>query len=113
VGYSAVDDLVQLSLQSSATESEFFQAGDLEVGQRVKVRLVSFGRSADSSILICVHQGAIKRLTEKAVFIQLSNFVDGVVWPIHYSDIKLKHPEKKFKTGSLINARVSVANPVW
>lgn len=40
------------------------------------------------------------------MFVAISGNVDGVVWPIHYSDIKLKHPEKKFKIGSSVKARV-------
>lgn len=43
------------------------------------------------------------------MFISISGNVDGVVWPVHYSDIALKHPEKKFKVGANIKARVSAS----
>ena len=29
-----------------------------------------------------------------------------MVWPIHYADIRLKHPEKRFKVGSTVKARI-------
>ena len=31
----------------------------------------------------------------------------AVVWPNHFADIRLKHPERKFKVGSSIKCRVS------
>ena len=30
----------------------------------------------------------------------------GIVWPLHYSDLRLKHPERKFKPGSAVKTRV-------
>jgi rRNA biogenesis protein RRP5 len=87
VGYSAVDNLVQISFQASATGAKYFRVEDVEVGARVK--------------------GTIQRLTEKAVFIKLSHYVDGVVWPIHYPSTKLKSLEKRYKPDSPVNARVS------
>ena len=32
--------------------------------------------------------------------------MDGVVWPLHYADIRLKHPEKRFRVGASIRTRV-------
>ena len=37
--------------------------------------------------------------------------VDGIVWPVHYADIRLKHPEKRFKVGSTVKARVFSVEP--
>jgi rRNA biogenesis protein RRP5 len=51
-------------------------------------------------------KGTIRRLTDKALFIDISGSVDGVVHPLHYADIRLKHPEKRFKVGSTVKARV-------
>ena len=44
------------------------------------------------------------------MFLDISGNVDGVVWPMHYADIRLKHPEKKFKPGQVVKARVSCAS---
>lgn len=41
------------------------------------------------------------------MFVDLGGNYDGVVWPNHYSDIRLKNPEKKFKAGTKVTGRVS------
>jgi rRNA biogenesis protein RRP5 len=41
------------------------------------------------------------------MFLDIAANVDGVVWPMHYADIRLKNPEKKFKPGQVVKARVS------
>ena len=40
------------------------------------------------------------------MFVIISGSVHGVVWPSHYADINLKHPEKRFKVGGNVKARV-------
>ncbi|KAM0751109.1 hypothetical protein T439DRAFT_301042 [Meredithblackwellia eburnea MCA 4105] len=92
IGYSAVDGLVQLSLQPSVLEQAFLRVSDVKVGDVIK--------------------GTVKRLGDSALFVSISGNVDGVVWPLHYSDIRLKHPEKKFKEGSPVKARIYSADPV-
>mgnify|MGYP002718876203 CR=1 FL=1 len=34
-----------------------------------------------------------------------------MVWPTHYADIRLKHPEKRFKVGNSVKARVFALEP--
>ena len=34
-----------------------------------------------------------------------------MVWPLHYADIRLKHPEKRFKVDSTVKARVFALEP--
>ncbi|GAA5841896.1 hypothetical protein JCM11251_005414 [Rhodosporidiobolus azoricus] len=92
VGYSAVDGLVQLSLQPSVLEQKFLRVQDVKVGEEVK--------------------GTVKRLSDSALFVSISGNVDGVVWPLHYADIRLKHPEKKFKPGQTVKARIFSADPI-
>ncbi|GAA5875823.1 hypothetical protein JCM1840_003525 [Sporobolomyces johnsonii] len=92
VGYSAVDGLVQLSLQPSVLGMSFLRVGDVKVGEVVK--------------------GTVKRLSESALFVDIAGNVDGVVWPLHYADIRLKHPEKKFKPGQVVKARIFSADPI-
>jgi len=45
------------------------------------------------------------------LFVNIAGSVDGVVWPNHYADIKLKHPEKRFKIGGSVKARVFALEP--
>ncbi|GAA6020638.1 hypothetical protein JCM10207_007806 [Rhodosporidiobolus poonsookiae] len=90
VGYSSVDGLVQLSLQPSVLEQKFLRVADVKVGEVVK--------------------GTVKRLSDTALFVSISGNVDGVVWPLHYADIRLKHPEKKFKLGQAVTGRIFSAD---
>jgi len=92
IGYSTVDGLIQLSLQPTVLEQAFLRVSDVKVGEIVK--------------------GTIKRLSDSALFVSISGNVDGVVWPMHYADIKLKHPEKKFKAGASVKARIYAADPI-
>jgi rRNA biogenesis protein RRP5 len=41
IGYSAVDGLVQLSLQPTVLEQSFLRVSDVKVGEIIKVSLVS------------------------------------------------------------------------
>ncbi|KAJ3575984.1 hypothetical protein NP233_g748 [Leucocoprinus birnbaumii] len=90
-GYFAFDGLLQLSFKPSVLEQKYVQVTDVEVGEVVK--------------------GTIKKLTDSALFVTLSGNIDGVVWPNHYADIRLKHPTKRFKTGASIKCRVLVVDP--
>lgn len=92
IGFSALDGLVQLSLQPTILEQSFLRVSDVKVGEIIK--------------------GTVKRLGDNALFVSISGNVDGVVWPMHYSDIRLKHPEKKFKAGANVKARIYSVDPV-
>jgi rRNA biogenesis protein RRP5 len=50
-------------------------------------------------------------LTDKALFINVNGTVDGMVHPLHYADIRLKNPEKRFKVGNTVKARVLALEP--
>lgn len=85
-GYFAFDGLLQVSLRQSVLDQQYLQVTDVHVGEIVK--------------------GTIKRLTDSGLFVSISGNVDGVVWPNHYADIKLKHPSRRFKPGASIKCRV-------
>jgi hypothetical protein len=53
-----------------------------------------------------VSQGTIMNLTDRGLFVSISGNVHAVIWPNHYADIRLKHPERKFKVGKSIKCRV-------
>ena len=88
IGHHLFDGILQLSLRSSVLEQKFLQVGQVQVGEILK--------------------GTIKQLTDSALFVSISGNVDGVIWPLHYADIPLKHPSKKFKVGGSIKCRVRV-----
>lgn len=83
-----MDGLLQLSMRSSVLEQKFLQVGEVQVGEIMK--------------------GTVKKLTDSALFVSISGNVDGVVWPNHYADIVLKHPQKRFKPGGSLKCRVSL-----
>jgi rRNA biogenesis protein RRP5 len=89
-GYHPLDGLLQLSLRPSVLEKKFIRVRDVEVGEVIK--------------------GTVKKLTDSALFVEISGNVDGVVWPNHYADIVLKHPQKRFKPGGSIKCRILAVN---
>ncbi|KAI0756786.1 U3 snoRNP-associated protein Rrp5 [Daedaleopsis nitida] len=90
-GYYPLDGILQLSLRASILSQKFLQVADVQVGEVIK--------------------GTVKKLTDSALFVSISGNVDGVVWPNHYADIPLKHPQKRFKPGGSIKCRVLVVDP--
>ncbi|KAF9076092.1 hypothetical protein BDP27DRAFT_1313888 [Rhodocollybia butyracea] len=91
LGYYSFDGLLQLSLKPSVLGQKFLQVADIPVGEIIK--------------------GTIKKVGDSGMFISLSGNVDGVVWPNHFADIKLKNPAKRFKVGATIKCRVLVVDP--
>ncbi|KAH9178640.1 nucleic acid-binding protein [Lactarius sanguifluus] len=90
-GYHPFDGVLQLSMRASVLEQQFLRVSDVQVGELLK--------------------GTVKKLTEGALFVSISGSVDGVVFPNHYADIVLKHPQKRFKEGANIKCRVLVVDP--
>lgn len=50
-------------------------------------------------------------MTDKSLFVDISGSVDGVVYPLHYADIQLKHPERRFKAGGIVRCRILIVEP--
>ena len=76
-------------MKESVLEQKFLQVGELHAGEVIK--------------------GTVKKLTDSALFVSISGNVDGVVWPNHYADIMLKHPQKRFKPGGSVKCRVRLS----
>ncbi|KAG8794803.1 rRNA biogenesis protein rrp5 [Ceratobasidium sp. 428] len=85
-GHHTLDGLVLLSLQPSVLELVYMRAGDVSVGEILK--------------------GTITKLKENGLLVAISDKVTGFVGPDHYADIRLKHPERKFKEGATVKCRV-------
>ncbi|KAF7799308.1 hypothetical protein EIP86_010540 [Pleurotus ostreatoroseus] len=90
-GYYPFDGLLQLSMRPSVLEQKFLQVGEVKPGEVMKA--------------------TVKKLTDSALFLSISGNVDGVVWPNHYADIALKHPQKRFKPGGSVKCRILVVDP--
>lgn len=83
-----MDGLLQLSLKISVLNCQFLQVSDLSPGDLIPCR--------------------IKKLTDKAMFMSISENLDAVIWPNHFADISLRQPQKRFKEGSLLKCKVSL-----
>jgi rRNA biogenesis protein RRP5 len=91
IGHASLDGLLQLTLKPSILEQKFMKVSEVKVGEVMK--------------------GTIKKLTSKGLFVNIHGSVDGVCWPLHYADIRLKNPERRFKVGSTVKCRVSIFPP--
>lgn len=92
MGHAMTDRLLLLSMQPSVLEKQYMRVSEVPVGQVVRV--------------------TIRKVTPQAIFVRLSSQVDGVVFPLHFSDVRLAHPEKKFKPNLSMNARIIHTDPM-
>lgn len=76
-------------MRPSVLSQKFLRVDDVQVGEVVK--------------------GTVRKLTGTALFVKLNGNVDGMVWPTHYADIMLKHPQKRFQPDANIKCRVRTA----
>lgn len=91
IGHNPLDGTLRCSMKESVLSQKWLKADDIQVGSLVK--------------------GTVISLNEKGLFVSLSGNVHAIVWPNHYADIPLKHPERKFRVGKLIKCRVLVVDP--
>lgn len=86
IGYHPLDGILQLSLRPSVLSQKFLRVHDVHAGELIK--------------------GTVKKLTNTGLFVSISGNVDGVIWPNHYADISLKHPQRRFTPGANVKCRV-------
>nr|ODN95502.1 rRNA biogenesis protein RRP5 [Cryptococcus depauperatus CBS 7855] len=91
IGHSPMDGVLLFSFEQSILSQTFMQVSELQIGQVLK--------------------GTVRKLTDKCLFINVHGNVDGVVYPNHYADIRLKQPQKRFKPGSQVKAKVLYVEP--
>lgn len=96
VGYNAIDGVFEVSLEESALEAAFLQYADVPVGAVVKGTVQKLATNAAG---------------ESYVLMQLSSGIVGRISETHLSDAHLHNPEKRFKEGSRISARVLSVEP--
>lgn len=91
VGYNAFDGLFLLSFEKTVLEQPFLRIEDVPVGGVVN--------------------GSVERLLVgengvQGLILKLAEGISGLVPEMHLSDVRLQHPEKKFREGMKTKARV-------
>lgn len=96
VGYSAFDGLFLISFEKTVLEQRFLRIEDVPVGDVV--------------------QGVVEKLVVgengiHGLIVKLSEGISGLVPEMHLSDVRLQHPEKKFREGMKVKTRVLSTEP--
>ncbi|KUJ22204.1 nucleic acid-binding protein [Mollisia scopiformis] len=96
VGYNLLDGMYLVSMEASILEQPFLRIEDLTVAEVVKgkVEKIVVDASGVGGLLVTLAEG-----------------ITGLVPKTHMSDIQLLHPEKKFKEGLAVTARVLSTDP--
>lgn len=91
IAYNSVDGLFIVSLEQKVLNQQFLRLEDVKVGQVVQgnVEKLIINDSGVNSILLNIGEG-----------------ITGLVPEAHFADVHLEHPERKFKQGSVVKARV-------
>ena len=89
--YNSLDNLFLVSLQPKILSQPFLRIEDVPVGTKVtgKIEKLLIGPTGITSLLV-----------------NLADGITGLVPQIHFSDVVLQHPEKKFREGGSVTARV-------
>lgn len=96
VGYNAFDGTFMISLEKSVLEQPFLRIEDVPVGEVVS--------------------GVIERIVVNkeglgGVTVKIAEGISGLVPEMHLADVHLQHPEKKFREGMKVKARVLSTDP--
>ncbi|TDZ32214.1 rRNA biogenesis protein rrp5 [Colletotrichum spinosum] len=91
VGYNAFDGMYLLSFEQHILEQPFIRLEDVPVGAVVsgKIEKMIVGSEGVSGLIVKIADG-----------------ISGYVHESHFADVKLQHPEKKFREGLAVKARV-------
>jgi rRNA biogenesis protein RRP5 len=91
LGFNPIDAIYNVSLEQKILDQPFLRIEDVEVGQIVKatVEKIILGAKGVTGVLV-----------------KLADGLDGLVPESHMADVKLQHPEKKFREGFPVTARV-------
>jgi rRNA biogenesis protein RRP5 len=96
VGYNSLDGVYLVSLEQSILEQPFLRVEDLEIGAVVKGKVEK----------LVVNEAGVG-----GVLVNLAEGITGLVPEAHMADVHLLHPEKKFKEGMTVTARVLSTDP--
>lgn len=87
IDFCYIDNLYKISFQESVLKKEFLSVAEIPVGATTTVTVSNILTSGD-------------------IVVTLADGIKGFVPAIYVSDIKLNFPEKKYKVGSKVKARV-------
>ncbi|EDU48820.1 rRNA biogenesis protein RRP5 [Pyrenophora tritici-repentis Pt-1C-BFP] len=96
IGYNALDGIFQLSLEQKVLDQPFLRIEDIQAGQVVKGK---------------VHKLIADKTGAAAVLVHLADGITGLVPEAHLADVRLQHPERKFREGVPVTARVLYTEP--
>lgn len=96
IGYNSVDGVFLLSFEQSILEQPFLRIQDLKVGEVVKGKVEKF----------IINESGVT-----GMLVKLAESLTGFVPQIHFADIQLLNPEKRFKEGMVVTARVLSTDP--
>ncbi|CBX96638.1 hypothetical protein IAQ61_005498 [Plenodomus lingam] len=96
IGYNDMDGLFQLSLEQKILDQPFLRIEDIKAGQVVKGK---------------VHKLIADKKGATAVLVHLADGITGLVSELHLADVRLQHPERKFREGVPVKARVLYTEP--
>ena len=91
IGYNSLDGLFIVSMEPKVISQAFLRMEDVKIGQIVKGTVEK----------ILVNETGVN-----GVIVKIGEGITGLVPEVHFADIQLQHPEKKFKEGSSVTARV-------
>ncbi|KAG1246557.1 hypothetical protein G6F68_014589 [Rhizopus microsporus] len=86
LSYNPVDAMLVLTLQPSVLAEKYLRVTDIDVGSMV--------------------EGVVERIIPAGVILKLSKSISALVPAAHLADVKLSHPEYKFKIGKKFQCRV-------
>lgn len=91
IGYNAVDNLFLLSFEKKVIDQPFIRLEDVTIGAVVKgtIEKLLIGPTGIDGIILTLADG-----------------ITGLVPSMHFADGLLQHPEKKFREGSTVSARI-------
>jgi rRNA biogenesis protein RRP5 len=96
VGYNPVDGLFQVSLEQKVLDQPFLRIEDIKIGQTVKGK---------------VEKLIVDKTGSTGVLVNLSEGITGLVPEMHLADVPLQHPDRKFREGLTVTARVLSTDP--
>ncbi|KAA8912855.1 hypothetical protein FN846DRAFT_931829 [Sphaerosporella brunnea] len=92
LGFNPMDGLLVLSMEKRVLEQPYLRIDDIKIGEVIKGKIE-------------------KILGRGGIVINVADGINGVVEEDHLSDVKLKNPEKKFRVGMEVRARVLATSP--
>jgi rRNA biogenesis protein RRP5 len=96
IGYNPMDGLFIVSLEPKVINQQFLRIEDVKVGQ---------------TVLGMVEKLIVDETGVTGILVNIADGISGLVPKIHFADITLQHPERKFKIGSAVKARVLSTHP--